>query len=594
MPELLRGTGYDAVRNRNATPFDSPIKILTNLQTVSLSPSETSPYADLFTQLQRGRGKTIFSPIMFRDAAEYSDAFFNDKSYNWSLNACTVFHEVTHAMVGKFIPTLPSFMWTSDGLRAGAFWSIRTKVAAKESSYPTQFDKVVINALMQGQPTGTIPIQFNRILSILKTYPVLSQTDAVAIAQAEFDRRELQCDHVTVNDESKDTTYQLTAARATVANLTTQPSLMVFYRRTRDWGSELTGGSSKIQCWRTTAGSSSARIKRRTDLSWVSAEYSNDTKRGALTLKWWTPKNFSLVAVWFARQVAATMVMASTALVYYGWHRYWMFVQAGVGALMALRGHEEKIADNDEETDDNSTPVDVSLKEKVVVEEEVNGASEPDSLSPGTATSVTGSDVITAIAPQGSMLETGSSGIDPIWRNLQTRNVEVAPGNNTLENTVKTEPAPQVQAAEVSVTIEEATNTLRHFDDNTLRILRPNPSSNAHYPPFEVVEGLNPSHRRLCRPFRIIGLCKPVWLRVSRPDRLSSRIVVDARLVSRTKEVLSAADSGATASGFVTDDAEEDTKSTLKRLAGADDPAYGSVDCTGFKNVDPGPVAPNT
>ncbi|KAI8811867.1 hypothetical protein BJ742DRAFT_795884 [Cladochytrium replicatum] len=763
-------TGYDAIRNRNATSLDSPMKILTNLQTVSLSPSTTSPYADLFTQLQRGRGKTIFSPIMFRDAAEYSDAFFSNVNrvppgmdlvqngtssywndtrdcrygqclsiydtnydffafgqgaYDWSLNACTVFHEVTHALVGKFIPTLPSFMWTSNGLRtdpgamneawadyfasihcgfadfrktyngrpyrsidnnmtcqdtvgevhtdgtlfSGAFWSIRTKLAVKDPSYPTLFDKVVLNALMQGQSTDTIPIQFNRVLSILKTDPVLSQTDAAAIAQEEFDRRELQCDHVTVYDETMDTTYQLTSARATVANLTTQPNQMVFYPRKSDWGfrvdwrqfySSPVLGSTDVGYARTrlmaliaydcriqfrenkaTGGEKTGDLVSgyavcddgtETELIWESAEYSNDTKRGGLSLKWSTPRNFTRVAVWFAHQVPATMVMSSTALVYYGWHRYWMFAQAGVGTLMAVGwivfavvwfvstvvafGKDRRKMGGDKE----------EIAEEKEVEEKV-GEAAPVNNTPNEQTVVETTMVVDSVSSATAATVKGSSGTDPFSSDQQPSFEPTPQDMGTVESA-----PPQAQVADVTVTIEEAgvvseapeTTTaliptsedksnqvvkskylvLTHFDDTTLRV-PPLTRAALHFPQStsettthliaERTLSLLRRRRRLmilhsfisafifgCAgasalvalfygPFRIIGLfaslcgCAAVAL---------IDIIVGLSWtfgwVPGTREG-EGGDTAPTASGLGTD-AEEDTKSTLKRPTGSPAP----------------------
>ncbi|KAJ3315410.1 hypothetical protein HDV04_002952 [Boothiomyces sp. JEL0838] len=127
----------------------APIRFLSNYQILNTDNSN-SKYQDFHTQLKAGLGKNLSNPVMFDQNQGYSDAFYSrapffdpsnknctdggcllrdnypytyfvfgqNSQYDWGLNDCTVFHELTHALVGQYIPELPSYVWGSTGLRS--------------------------------------------------------------------------------------------------------------------------------------------------------------------------------------------------------------------------------------------------------------------------------------------------------------------------------------------------------------------------------------------------------------------------------------------------------------------------------------------
>eukprot|EP00842_Homolaphlyctis_polyrhiza_P006923 jgi/Hompol1/81/HPOL_005215-RA len=153
----LVGTGpnctqVDPVTNRTATRFDTPMRLLVNLQSVKTWPDPGSPYLDMFAQLDKGLGKNMSYPITFYEHTDYANAYFSGSNYqpltngtdqrnctlgacvsiedsyfpyiamgqtstsDWALNNCIVFHELTHTFVHKFIYDLPWVVWSPDGL----------------------------------------------------------------------------------------------------------------------------------------------------------------------------------------------------------------------------------------------------------------------------------------------------------------------------------------------------------------------------------------------------------------------------------------------------------------------------------------------
>lgn len=147
----LLGTGpncsvMDPKTNRTATKYDYPLGFTVNIQRNQMDLDV------LFDGLGKGLGKSSSNPIVFTEFSDYEDAYFawspyqppvngslfpdcydgrcvsisasplnfivfgQNKKFDWALNQCTVFHELNHVLVQKYIPYLPSYAWTSHGL----------------------------------------------------------------------------------------------------------------------------------------------------------------------------------------------------------------------------------------------------------------------------------------------------------------------------------------------------------------------------------------------------------------------------------------------------------------------------------------------
>ena len=141
----------DPRTNRTATKLDYPMAFTVNLQTLKMS-SSNSQYPSFYDQLNQGLGKNASAPILFYEHDDYGDAYYTYSPYqppangsifpdclegtcisvsdspldffafgqgsqsDWGLNNCIVFHELTHAFVQKYLPYLPSYVWTDQGL----------------------------------------------------------------------------------------------------------------------------------------------------------------------------------------------------------------------------------------------------------------------------------------------------------------------------------------------------------------------------------------------------------------------------------------------------------------------------------------------
>ncbi|KAJ3128097.1 hypothetical protein HK098_005151 [Nowakowskiella sp. JEL0407] len=465
----------DTKLNRTGTPVDSPLKIITNLQTVRAHPSSNSPYPDLFTQLSQGYGKSPAFPIRFRDAESYGDAFFSNNNrqipglfvinnssegevtygfrdsrdcskgqclstfsttydfiamgqneqYDWALNDCIVMHEVTHVLIGKLIPDLPSYVWTKDGLSSdpgamneawadyfgaarcglsnfresyngrplrnllnsftcknavgephadgqifgGALWAVRAKIPTIPTlnyTHQIEFDKLILNAIAQGQPTDLFATQLNRVISLLSTHPVLSKTPLLQFAKDEFDKRVIKCDREMKYDGTMDTTFSLPTSTLTAANLSTLPVPLYVKPRKSDWGfkfewkqyyiSPILGqidfgyARSPLSAYvsnncpirfkqsSTTITAESVCRSQSTPIPEIYTTHTPSTGMGSLE-QFFTPGDVDKIYVWFGHQVPAYIVMYSTTVVCYGWNRIWIIYQivsGGFGLLVSL------------------------------------------------------------------------------------------------------------------------------------------------------------------------------------------------------------------------------------------------------------------
>ncbi|KAJ3088654.1 hypothetical protein HK102_008255 [Quaeritorhiza haematococci] len=344
----LIGTGpncqqTDPRTNRTATKYDYPIRFVVNLQSMKPFPSKGSPYPDFITQLQQGLGKNETHPIQFYESEPYGDAFFSNSDFqppvtttssngtssnstasfrsnctiegecvsiydspltffafgqgvdgDWALNDCIVLHELVHAIVAKFIPELPAYVWTDAGITSdpgamneawadyfaaihcgvsdfmtgtyngrprrnlnnnmtcvdvvgqvhndgmifsGGLWATRKAIptiSPLTTDHQTLFDKVVLTALMQGQGTDTFRTQYMRVLTLLSDHPVLQPL--YPTAKTIFEQRVLNCTRITIYTEKMDSTFTLPPALITSANYSTLPSQLELQPRLSDWG----------------------------------------------------------------------------------------------------------------------------------------------------------------------------------------------------------------------------------------------------------------------------------------------------------------------------------------------------------------------
>ncbi|KAJ3218600.1 hypothetical protein HDU67_004904 [Dinochytrium kinnereticum] len=279
-------TDVDPIQNLSSTPWTRQTRFVVNYVS---SASSSEDGLGLIDQLEKGLGKNIETPIVFTGVEPYGEAFYSGSGYqppldkeaggldaewmgacedlecvvvgslpyaffalgqnsrfDWSINQCIVFHELTHAIVAKFIPDLPSFAWTDRGLQSdpgamneawadyfaaihcgvsnfytsyngqprrnlnndfdcsfmvgaihndgqifsGAFWTLR-KLLPDEAAR-TEFDRVILNALSMGQPTDTFASQFLLVHSLLRNHTVPAISSLAPRALAEFEKRELK------------------------------------------------------------------------------------------------------------------------------------------------------------------------------------------------------------------------------------------------------------------------------------------------------------------------------------------------------------------------------------------------------------------
>ncbi|KAJ3109543.1 hypothetical protein HDU97_005200 [Phlyctochytrium planicorne] len=159
----LRGQGQnctdvDPVSNFSSTPWTRQLRFTVNY--VNSAPSSFDG-VDFLDQLEMGRGKNVTNPIQFTGVQPYGEAFYSGSGYqppldpsnatldadwmgnctdldctmidstpfafialgqnlryDWAINQCIVFHELTHVFVDKYIPDLPSYAWTARGLQS--------------------------------------------------------------------------------------------------------------------------------------------------------------------------------------------------------------------------------------------------------------------------------------------------------------------------------------------------------------------------------------------------------------------------------------------------------------------------------------------
>ncbi|KAJ1345421.1 hypothetical protein BSLG_000934 [Batrachochytrium salamandrivorans] len=450
-------TTMDPHTNRTATQFDSPMRFVSNLQSIKTWPDAGSPYPDLLAQLRMGLGKNTSYPIMFYEHDYYADAYYSNSDFqppmnnsewrdcshgacvsiqdsplnyfafgqasnsDWALNNCVVFHELTHAFVHKYIPDLPWVVWSPSGLKtdpgamneawadyfaaihcgmsdfrqtynrhplrdltnshtcantvgevhvdsmifSGALWEVRLSIANEPSLTSddyTLYDRVVLHAMMQGHATDLFETQLGLVMDLLVKHPKLYVLSDTALAV--FSRRVFNCKRVSPISESSTTSFFLPTALTTPANMSTLPTQLEFRPRASDWGlsiswsqwydspilGPLTIGYGRTRLFAlvsfecpiflngtanepivpyTSCGSASPN----TSLSWTLADYHLGKTRGSLYIPFGSRGAPSVVYVWFAHQVPATMVMYSSQTMYYGFNLVWRITLLTVGAL---------------------------------------------------------------------------------------------------------------------------------------------------------------------------------------------------------------------------------------------------------------------
>ncbi|KAJ2991482.1 hypothetical protein HDV02_003764 [Globomyces sp. JEL0801] len=321
-------TVLNPATNLSSTENGSPIRFFVNYQALQTEPGPNSKYPHFSTQIKQGLGKNLSYPIIFDGHMDHKDAYFSrapfypnvtqdcaDQScvsledypytkfvfgqssqFDWGLNPCTVGHELTHALVAQFIPTLPSHRWVSTGLRSdpgalnegwadyfgaihcgvsdftkfynghpkrnlnnqrtcrdsvgqvhadslifsGGLWEVRNyilNVPNFDKGDQTAFDRIVLKALMMGHATDLFSTQFELILELLKNHDKLSAI--YSFANDVFRKRELDCVRMTTFSEQGDPTFNLPGAPITRANLSTIPNQLKFVPRKSDWSATL-------------------------------------------------------------------------------------------------------------------------------------------------------------------------------------------------------------------------------------------------------------------------------------------------------------------------------------------------------------------
>ena len=220
------------------------------------------------------------------------------------------------------------------------------------------FDKVVLQALMLGQSTDTFESQLRLILSLLKQDGTLSPV--VPFAEQVFSRRVFNCSRVSVYRETMDSTFTLPTARLISANLSTLPNQLKIPVRPSDWGLKLSWGQWYVSpvlgplnvgyaksslrflfsenCPIQVNGSEGATMSGAracpgqglTSLELTLTHY--DSKRRIGEIEYLFPHGSTKdVYAFVSSQVPAEMVMYSTSLVFYGFHRIWLFTLAVMG-----------------------------------------------------------------------------------------------------------------------------------------------------------------------------------------------------------------------------------------------------------------------
>jgi hypothetical protein len=145
------GSGINCrINGTTASNSDEKFRFFVNYNTLKAYPDPNSSNPDFITQIKKqGRGKNADDPVWFYEHQSYSDAYFSKRinnpeteilcadgcltidnypfphmvfgqseQFDWALNEYIVYHELNHALVGQFIPTLPSYRWTDNGLRS--------------------------------------------------------------------------------------------------------------------------------------------------------------------------------------------------------------------------------------------------------------------------------------------------------------------------------------------------------------------------------------------------------------------------------------------------------------------------------------------
>ncbi|KAJ3324085.1 hypothetical protein HDV06_000626 [Boothiomyces sp. JEL0866] len=315
----------------------SPIRFLSNYQILNTDNSN-SVYADFQTQLNAGLGKNATKPVMFDQSQGYADAFYHrspffdpsnknctdggcllrdnypytyfvfgqNSYYDWGLNDCIVFHELTHALVGQFIPELPSYVWGSTGLRSdpgamneawadyfaaidcqqsdftktynghpkrnlnndytcvdgvgevhtdgmlfsGALWKVRNQIlnSGLTAQDQTTFDReIVLRALTLGHATDMFATQLQLVLDLLAKHPTLNPL--TSYAKDIFNTREFNCERVKLFTEQMDPTFTLPHPGITSANISTIPTLIKFIPRRSDWSGIMRWRQWSVSGW---------------------------------------------------------------------------------------------------------------------------------------------------------------------------------------------------------------------------------------------------------------------------------------------------------------------------------------------------------
>jgi hypothetical protein len=141
---------YDPKTNSTGSIYTKSMPFAVNFYSIDPFPKQgTSQYPNMLAQLQNGKGKTEQDPIILDSSTTFGNAYyspgtstelkdckngacvsimeydlphfaFGQDDTDWSLNSCIVFHELTHAYHNRFIPDLPTYTWSVNGINSEA------------------------------------------------------------------------------------------------------------------------------------------------------------------------------------------------------------------------------------------------------------------------------------------------------------------------------------------------------------------------------------------------------------------------------------------------------------------------------------------
>lgn len=116
---------------------------------------------------------------------------------------------------------------------------IQVRVLATALNVTTEFDRIVLSAMMTAGPQETFADQYTTILTLLQTSPNQALKSLTGSAQTIFDIRDLKCRRVTPYDETLDTNFVLNAG-SPITPVSTLSNQFLFQPFVSDWSISLT------------------------------------------------------------------------------------------------------------------------------------------------------------------------------------------------------------------------------------------------------------------------------------------------------------------------------------------------------------------